>query len=334
MFGRRMAATGGLALAAAALLCLPSTSSAQFFFGFGRGGLGISVGNRAYSPWYTGYPGWGYSSPWSGYYGPWRGYTSLSPWYYGYGWNYPSAYRYSTWNRGYPTNYRYYSWNYQPAYTTTGYFDTSGYAGMTGSYMTPTYQTFGTPSAITPVAFDTPMDNRVHISTVVPPNAEVYFEGTRTQQEGTFREFVSPPLSPGKYTYDIRVQWMENGVPVVRQRQLEVRPGEQYTLNFLVPPTAGGDAATPAQFDTDQPFRDRDRRSQPYAPSRTDPGAPFDSTPASPSTTEPRRTPTSPDLNGGTEATPGATPTPGSRPQGTPGTGGTSGTGGTTGSDR
>src|SRR5262249_48239272 len=50
------------------------------------------------------------------------------------------------------------------------------------------------------------------VRVLVPsPDAAVYFEGHQTQQTGTYRLFVSPPLDvDAKYTYTVKAQWMEN----------------------------------------------------------------------------------------------------------------------------
>jgi uncharacterized protein (TIGR03000 family) len=68
--------------------------------------------------------------------------------------------------------------------------------------------------------------------TVPAGNAEVWFQGAKTTRTGTVREFVSPPLEPGSYTYTIRARWMSNGEQVERTRTVQVQPGENYRVNF------------------------------------------------------------------------------------------------------
>jgi uncharacterized protein (TIGR03000 family) len=78
--------------------------------------------------------------------------------------------------------------------------------------------------------------NAVTIDVRVPANAEIWFEGQKTSQMGSFRRFISPPLEPGKeYTYEIRASWTEEkGPPQEQKRQINVRAGERQTLNLLV----------------------------------------------------------------------------------------------------
>jgi uncharacterized protein (TIGR03000 family) len=51
-------------------------------------------------------------------------------------------------------------------------------------------------------------DNRAHLQVSVPsPSAVIYLNGTQMQQTGSVRDFVTPPLQPGKdYTFNIRMQ--------------------------------------------------------------------------------------------------------------------------------
>jgi len=51
------------------------------------------------------------------------------------------------------------------------------------------------------------------------------------------REFQSPPLKPGQYTYEIRARWTENGHDITRIQKVPVSPGDHSTLLFL---TGGG----------------------------------------------------------------------------------------------
>jgi uncharacterized protein (TIGR03000 family) len=76
--------------------------------------------------------------------------------------------------------------------------------------------------------------NTARIIVHVPANAEIQFEGQKTQQRGSTRQFVSPPLKSGKeYTYDVKAEWMENGRNVSQERQINVRPGASVTVDFM-----------------------------------------------------------------------------------------------------
>jgi len=63
-------------------------------------------------------------------------------------------------------------------------------------------------------------------------DAQVWFDGAATSQQGMERSFVSPPLQPGTYTYTIRARWMENGQSFERERQVNVQRGQSVTLSF------------------------------------------------------------------------------------------------------
>jgi uncharacterized protein (TIGR03000 family) len=70
----------------------------------------------------------------------------------------------------------------------------------------------------------------------VPADAEVWFDDTKTTQEGTSRWYVSPPLASGRsYSYEVRVRWMESGRPVTQTRRVPVRAGGQVSLTFPAP---------------------------------------------------------------------------------------------------
>src|SRR5712664_2259307 len=57
----------------------------------------------------------------------------------------------------------------------------------------------------------------VLINISVPADAEIWFDRARTTQKGEFRQFVSPPLTPGRdYFYDIKARWTENGKEVTQ----------------------------------------------------------------------------------------------------------------------
>jgi uncharacterized protein (TIGR03000 family) len=68
----------------------------------------------------------------------------------------------------------------------------------------------------------------------VPANADIWFDGNRTTQKGSLRQFASPPLDPnGAYSYEIRARWMENGRQVDRTEKVTGHSGERMTVDFL-----------------------------------------------------------------------------------------------------
>jgi uncharacterized protein (TIGR03000 family) len=79
----------------------------------------------------------------------------------------------------------------------------------------------------------------VEIEVWVPADAAIWFDGARTTQTGTVRQFVSPPVTPGHdYTYVVRATWQENGREVTQSRRITVHAGDQVSIAFpeAVPP--------------------------------------------------------------------------------------------------
>jgi len=88
-------------------------------------------------------------------------------------------------------------------------------------------------SPIRPVAFQGTNEKPTRIEVQVPENAQVWIEGKKMASTGTTRRFVTPTLNPGRtYTYDIRVQWNQDGRDVSTDRQITIRGGEQKKLAF------------------------------------------------------------------------------------------------------
>lgn len=91
----------------------------------------------------------------------------------------------------------------------------------------------------------TPQQTTAFVTVWVPADAELRFEGIRTDQRGAFRRFITPPLIPGReYTYDINATWTESGQPVTKTRHLPVRAGERLYVDFRVPEATEGGTRT------------------------------------------------------------------------------------------
>jgi len=261
--------TGFLALVGGALLLWPQISEAQRRGGGGGGSRGGFSGGGYRGGFSSGYRGGysGYRGGYSGYRGGWGGYAGYRGGY-NYG-NYRPYYGYS--------GYRPYSY-YRPYYsglglgigTGLGYGLYGGYGF--GRYRYPTYvatgtyyynnspyyaygqpvqsyQSFYTPE--TTVTQSSTSDQTVHLLVVAPTeNAAVYFEGTRTQQTGHQREFVSPPLAPGRsYTYHVRAVWTDSGGQQHDEtRDVPVYAGQWLAVDFnQPPPTPGASGSAPEQ---------------------------------------------------------------------------------------
>ncbi|MBV9122831.1 MAG: TIGR03000 domain-containing protein [Planctomycetes bacterium] len=67
----------------------------------------------------------------------------------------------------------------------------------------------------------------------VPAQAEVWLEGNLTQQTGTLRQFVTPPLPQGQqFAYQIKVRWREADRDVEQIRNVTVRAGDRLRLSI------------------------------------------------------------------------------------------------------
>jgi uncharacterized protein (TIGR03000 family) len=197
------------AIALAALLMTVEPSLAR-----GRGGNG--GGGGGYGGYSRGYGGYGsYGRGYGGYGSYGRGYGG-----YGYGWNNPG--------------YGYYGWN-RPWYG--GYYSGYDYVPQTNDVVPEaTYSTAPAEMGAEEYgAVPQAEDNSVAITVHVPKaNAQVFFDGDRTQQTGQTREFMSPPLEPNHtYTYTIRAQWEDNGRPMERTKKITVRAGDHPTVDFM-----------------------------------------------------------------------------------------------------
>ena len=199
-------------LAASALLFAAEPSFAQH-----RGGGGGRGGG-----WHGGGGGYG-GGGWHG--GGWRG----GGWYGGIGLGWGSPYLYGGYGGwGYP-DYGNYGTDYYGGYPTYGYstpyYQDNAVIPSTG------YQSFYPPM------MTTQSDNTATIEVRVPPDAELWFDGTKTNQRGPVRYFTTPPLTPGQtFTYEIRASGMANGNPMDQTRQVQVQAGKRTTVDF----TTGG----------------------------------------------------------------------------------------------
>jgi uncharacterized protein (TIGR03000 family) len=188
--------TMAVALAATLIVAEPAAAQRQG----GRQGSSYG-GSRSYGGGYNNGRNWGgYNNGrygYGGYYGFGIGLGGYIPYvgYYGpeYGWN----------NYGYDSNY---------------------YSGAPAG----AYRQEGR------VAMYPPGDaNVVNVTVRVSPNAEIWFDGSKTTQTGNRREFVSPAItSDGEHTYAIRARWTEDGREIDQTRTVSFHAGDRLTVNF------------------------------------------------------------------------------------------------------
>ncbi len=79
-----------------------------------------------------------------------------------------------------------------------------------------------------------PQDACAHLIVQVPAGAEVWVDGSKTQQTGPSRDFVSPPLAAGRgFSYEVRARWKGEKGDVEQTRQVPVHAGERVNVDFL-----------------------------------------------------------------------------------------------------
>ncbi|GIW79783.1 MAG: hypothetical protein KatS3mg105_1590 [Gemmatales bacterium] len=182
----------------------------SFYAGGPRFGIGFNIGNYPYPGPTIFHPAYGYYSGYRSYYGPY----------------YPRAYGYSSY---YLPRYVFgYYYNYYGGYQ-PDYYQPARPALRLYSGDPPLYYSYGEPAA----KADEVPPNAVLITVRVPDDAKIWFSGQPTQQSGSIRKFVSPPLEPGKtYSYEVKASWNENGKTVEKTKTIPVRAGEHLTVEF------------------------------------------------------------------------------------------------------
>jgi len=233
MFRRVLLGIGASAIVGAALMLGAGTALAQHHGGGGgghggggHGGGGHASVGHASGGWHGGEHGgtaWRGGNNWGGRYGGYYG-RGRGGWYGGWGWGlggYPYwGYGYGGYPYGGYGSYADYSSDYFPYYSSGVYAPDYNYGAIPDN----SYSNYVT----------TAPDNTAQITVQVPDaNAKVWFEGQLTSQRGREREFMSPPLDPGRtYTYDIRAQWNQDGRMVDQTQHVQVTAGHQVLVNF------------------------------------------------------------------------------------------------------
>jgi uncharacterized protein (TIGR03000 family) len=89
-------------------------------------------------------------------------------------------------------------------------------------------------SKITPPADETPPPGAALVIVKLPAEAELWFDETKTSQDGSYRRFVTPPLQRGhRHIYTLRVHWHIQDADLTRVEKVEVESGKRITVNFL-----------------------------------------------------------------------------------------------------
>lgn len=241
---RRLWSATTLVVAAGALLLLtPGVGQAQRVFNGYNGGY-VQPNFGGYRGGLTPYGGGGYGNPgfapyqngWGTGYNPGYGYGNYNTPGYGYG----NAYG-NILNPGYGYNNAFAPSYYSPSYSNNG----PAYSGAAYPYYsarnpnplpTNSYQSYYPPSGAFQGNDRQQTENSALIRITVPPDAEIWFDGSKTTQTGGVRQFRTPALEAnGHYSYQIRARWMQNGQERNETRELQVQPNKQATLDFTSP---------------------------------------------------------------------------------------------------
>jgi len=153
---------------------------------------------------------------------------------------------------GYYGDYGYYGRPYR------GYYGSPRYYGSQPYYLTPDYVM--EPSSQTTQSFYPESDRRAHIRVMVPnPQAQVWFDDTPMDQQGTERVYVTPDLREGvTHSYNIKAAWQQGGQEISRVKKVEFRAGDFVTVAF-----GSRDAADDTQPPSRERLRNPTERSEP-----------------------------------------------------------------------
>jgi len=221
MYRKLSSFSGVLLLAGALVFATASPSEAAGHGGGGHGGGGRGGGFHG-----GGFHGSGFHG--SGFHGGFghRGFGFDHRGFGHRGWGFP-----------YWGGYGYYPYGSTSVYP---YADTSGYP-YGSTYVAPDASLYDGYEEAEPYAEAPPAaaaDRTVQVTVTVPPDAQVWFEGTKTNASGSIREYQSPPLTPGqRYTYTIRATWNQDGQPVTQEQKVTVTAGEHVNVTFPKPGT-------------------------------------------------------------------------------------------------
>jgi uncharacterized protein (TIGR03000 family) len=92
----------------------------------------------------------------------------------------------------------------------------------------------GAPESMIPPVEELLPPGAARIVVKIPAEAELWFDGARTSQGGSFRRFVTPSLPKGQsLSYTLQVRWRIKGAELTRAQEVAVGPGSNVTVDFL-----------------------------------------------------------------------------------------------------
>jgi len=120
-------------------------------------------------------------------------------------------------------------------------YPTGTVAPGTGAPMTPgTVPVTPAPETIRPAPKVGQNNAPATILVSVPENAKLTIDETATTSTSAQRVFVTPALEAGKaYHYTMKVEYVQDGKPVVISKKVDVTAGTETTVNFVEEAVAG-----------------------------------------------------------------------------------------------
>jgi uncharacterized protein (TIGR03000 family) len=238
MFQKMLSFTGTVLLAGAAVFLIPGVSQAQRGGGgghgggggghggfggghFGGGGAHFGGGGAHFGGGGARFGGGG--ARFGGGIGRFSGAHYGRP-YYGYG-----RHRYYYGGYGYYPYYGGYDYDSLGSPNDSGY--TGSYEGTLPDYLGYDFNSAPSAGDSSSTATAEP-DTIAHLTVKAPADAQIWFNGKPAATTGAVRQFNSPPLAAGKYTYDVRARWTKNGHEVTENREVEVTPGSSVEVDF------------------------------------------------------------------------------------------------------
>jgi uncharacterized protein (TIGR03000 family) len=90
------------------------------------------------------------------------------------------------------------------------------------------------PPVLTLPVDETPPPGAALVIVKLPEEAELWFDETKTSQDGSYRRFVTPPLERGhRLFYTLRVRWHIQDADLTRVEKVEVESDKRVIVNFL-----------------------------------------------------------------------------------------------------
>jgi uncharacterized protein (TIGR03000 family) len=212
------------------------------------GGHGWSGGHANFSHFSGGHSG--FNNHWNG------GHFSSGYHFHSYPYRYsylPYVYSYF----GYPYLYNYAYPYYYSYYTNPGYYGSypTYYDSYPADYFGNDDYYAGDARLPQQYVVSRPVMDIARLEVRLPdPQATIWVEGKEIASSGAVRQFKSPQLDPAhEYTYTVKAEWHADGKIISDERSINVRPNDQFVVDFTKPAPIAADAGGPALPDLPPP---------------------------------------------------------------------------------